>query len=74
MNIIRRKAGGGFNIPMNGTRNVMRRMKSKIAGSGISNEMFEEIEKKNKGVNPDIVRKFEGLKLKGKPKKYISFN
>lgn len=74
MNIIKRKIkGGGFNIPTSG-RAIHRGMRNKITGSGVSSEMFEEIEKVNKGVNPDIVKKFEGLKLKGKPKKYISFN
>lgn len=65
--------GGGFNVNAHNGM-VMRRMKNKIQGNGISEELLEEIEKTNKGVNPDIVKKFESLKLKGKPKKYISFN
>lgn len=59
------KIGNGF---------VGRRMGHKISGTGVSEEMLIEVEKKNKGVNPDIVKKFEGMKLKGKPKKYINFN
>jgi hypothetical protein len=85
----RRKFNGGSVILLN-NGNAQRQMRHKIKGSGVSNEMLEEIETNHsninngnhgnhgnngrKGITPDIVRKFEGLKFKGKPKKYIDFN
>ena len=74
MRIIGRKKFGSGSVILLNNGNTQRQMRHKIQGSGISNEMFEEVENTKKGLSPEIVRKFEGLKFRGKPKKYIDFN
>jgi hypothetical protein len=76
MNIVKMRGvkGNGFNLlRRNGT--VRPHKNKKIAGMGISEKALEEIESGTKGITSDIVRKFEGLRIKPKTSKksYISF-
>lgn len=66
--------GSGFNLlKVNGT--VRQHKNKKIAGMGISDKALEEIESGARGMTSDIVRKFEGLRIKPKTSKksYITF-
>lgn len=65
----RRVQGGG--LRMNRT------MRLSTKGKGMKEDFYEEISKiedKTKSFSPELVKKFESVKIKGsKPKSYITF-
>ena len=75
MNILRRKAGGGFNIKPNKFGGIQRLVRGKTAGYGMGEEIYDNIDKGRKNVIEKLTQTQNHLKVKvGKPRKYISLN